>query len=171
MLPVVRRVGVGAVWGVHKRTYPAEFIAMLATMVNTPALVFHTLMTTWLDNAQLLGVGSANLLGLALAAVFSGIALRSLNIAGAHARARGFVSQHRQPRASHRAIGVRRHRATGRGRQLHLRAAVQHLRRRSGWCGAGVDCSVRGAVFAAHLAGERKAVLIRSWRLPASPHA
>ena len=111
LLPVVCRTGVGAVWGVRKRSYPAEFIAMLATVVNMLALVFHSLMTTRLDNAQLLGVGSATLLGLAVAAVFSGIALRSLHIASAHARARGYVSQHRQPRASHRATGVRRHRA------------------------------------------------------------
>ena len=40
LLPVVCRAGVGAVWGVRKRTYPADFIAMLATVVNTPALVF-----------------------------------------------------------------------------------------------------------------------------------
>lgn len=80
LLPVVCCAGVGAVWGVRKRTYPAEFIAMLATVVSTPALVFHTLMTTRLDNAQLLEVGSSTLLGLALAAVFSGIALRSLNM-------------------------------------------------------------------------------------------
>lgn len=256
LLPVVCRTGVGAVWGVRKRSYPAEFIAMLATVVNMLALVFHSLMTTRLDNAQLLGVGSATLLGLAVAAVFSGIALRSLHIASAHARARGYVSQHRQPRASRRATGVRGHRArgrilccqlfrsahgrrlcneqrrqplaavaerrhvrlpacsraargrsrgrhatvdrlscrcagdppyqsaaatgrrddtairhAGRGRQLHLRVAVQHLRRRGGRRGAGVDCSVRGAVSAAHLAGERKAVLIRGWCSPASPHA
>lgn len=80
LLPVVCCAGVGAVWGVRKLTYPAEFIAMLATVVSTPALVFHTLMTTRLDNVQLLEVGSATLLGLALAAVFSGIALRSLNM-------------------------------------------------------------------------------------------
>ena len=80
LLPVVCCAGVGAVWDVRKLTYPAEFIAMLATVVCTPALVFHTVMTTRLDNAQLLEVGSATLLGLALAAVLSGLALRSLNM-------------------------------------------------------------------------------------------
>ena len=61
-------------------TYPAEFIAMLATVVRTPALVFQGRMTTRLDNMQLLEVGFATLLGLALVAVLSGIALRSLNM-------------------------------------------------------------------------------------------
>lgn len=39
------------VWGVRKRTYPAEFIAMLATVVSTLALVFHTLMTAFRQHA------------------------------------------------------------------------------------------------------------------------
>lgn len=80
LLPVVCCAGVGAVWGVRKHTYPAEFIAMLATVVSTPALVFHTLMTTRLDNAQLFEVGSATLLGLAVAGALSAIALRSLKM-------------------------------------------------------------------------------------------
>ena len=75
-LAVPRRCGLG----VRKLTYPAEFIAMLTTLVSTPALVFHTRMTTRPDNAQLLEVGFATLLGLAFAAVLSGIALRSLNM-------------------------------------------------------------------------------------------
>ncbi len=33
LLPVVCRAGVGAVRGVRKRSYPADFIAMLATVV------------------------------------------------------------------------------------------------------------------------------------------
>ncbi len=80
LLPLVCCAGIGAVWGLRKLFYPAEFIATLATVVSTPALVFHTLLTTRLDNAQLLEVGSATLLGLTFAAVFSGIALRSLNM-------------------------------------------------------------------------------------------
>ena len=80
LLPVVCCAGIGAVCGVRKLTYPAQFIAMLATTISTPALVFYTLMTTRLDNLQLLEVGSATLLGLGLAAVFSGLALRSLNM-------------------------------------------------------------------------------------------
>jgi predicted permease len=80
LLPVVCCAGVGAAWGLRGLFYPAEFIATLATLVSTPALVFHTLSTTRLDNMQLLEVGSATLLGLALAAVLSGITLRSLNM-------------------------------------------------------------------------------------------
>ena len=38
-----------------------------------------------------------------------------------------------------------------------------------GRCGAGVNGSVCGAVSAAHLAGERKPVLIRGWPSPAAP--
>jgi len=129
LLPVVCCVGVGAVWGVRKRTYPAEFIA---TVGNTPALVFHTLMATRLDNAQLLGVGSATLLGLALVAVFSGRALRSLNIAGPHIRACSYISQHRQPRASYRATGVRRNRAGGHGRILCCQLSRSAYARRLG---------------------------------------
>ena len=40
LFPDLYRARVGAVWDLRKRTYPAEFIAMLATVVNTSALVF-----------------------------------------------------------------------------------------------------------------------------------
>jgi hypothetical protein len=80
LLPVVCCTSIGAVFGLRKQSYPADFIAMLATVVCTPALVFHTLMTTQLDNLQLLEVGSSTLLGLAIAAVFSAIALRCISM-------------------------------------------------------------------------------------------
>ena len=80
LLPVICCAGIGAAWAIRKQAYPAEFIAMLATVVSTPALVFHTLMTTRLDNAQLLEVGSASLLGLAAAALLAAIGLRSLKL-------------------------------------------------------------------------------------------
>lgn len=80
LLPVICCAGVGAAWAVRKQAYPAEFIGTLATGVSTPALVFYTLMTTRLDNAQLLEVGGATLLGLALAAAFSALALRALKM-------------------------------------------------------------------------------------------
>jgi|APCry1669188970_1035186.scaffolds.fasta_scaffold00161_6 malate permease and related proteins len=80
LLPVVCCTSIGAILGLRKQPYPADFIAMLATVVCTPALVFHTLMSTQLDNLQLLEVGTGTLLGLAFAAVFSAIALRSLSL-------------------------------------------------------------------------------------------
>jgi predicted permease len=78
LLPVICCAGIGAVWAIRKQAYPAEFIAMLATVICTPALVFHTLMTTKLDNTQLLQVGGASLLGLAVAGLLGAIALRAL---------------------------------------------------------------------------------------------
>lgn len=80
LLPVVCCAGIGAAWAVRKQAYPAEFIATLATVVSTPALVFHTLTTTRLDNAQLLEVGGATLLGLAIAAALSALALRAVKM-------------------------------------------------------------------------------------------
>lgn len=80
LLPIICCAGIGAVWAIRKQAYPAEFIATLATVISTPALVFHTLMTTKLDNAQLLEVGGASFLGLAVAALLGAIALRALNL-------------------------------------------------------------------------------------------
>ncbi len=80
LLPVVCCAGIGAAWAIKKQSYPAEFIATLATVVSTPALVFHTLITTRLDNAQLLEVGAATLLGLVVAAVLSTVALRAMKL-------------------------------------------------------------------------------------------
>ena len=80
LLPVVCFASVGAVWAVQKKAFPADFVAQLATVFSTPALVFYTLMTTWLDNAQLLQVGLATLLGLGVAALLSALALRAMNL-------------------------------------------------------------------------------------------
>ena len=80
LLPVVCCAAVGAVWTRGTQPFPAEFVATLATVVSTPALVFHTLMTTRLDNAQLLNVGAASLLGLAVAAGLSFLALRAMKL-------------------------------------------------------------------------------------------
>jgi predicted permease len=76
LLPVAACAGIGAFWGWKKRSYPGEFIATVATAVATPALVFHTLVTTRLDNALLLQVLGAGLAGLALAALMAAIVLR-----------------------------------------------------------------------------------------------
>lgn len=80
LLPVFACAAVGAAWGLRRRAYPGEFIAVLSTSVTTPALVFHTLLTTRLDNAQLAQIAGAVLFSLALAAGFGTIALRLLGL-------------------------------------------------------------------------------------------
>lgn len=77
LLPVIACAAIGAVWGLRKRAYPGEFIAALVTGVTTPALVFHTLVTTRLDAQQLLQVGGATVAGLAIVAVVSATLLRA----------------------------------------------------------------------------------------------
>lgn len=59
LLPVAACAGVGAYWGFNKLVYPGDFVSVPATKVATPALVFHTLLTTRLDDAQLLQVFGA----------------------------------------------------------------------------------------------------------------
>lgn len=80
LLPVICCAAIGVAWALRKKPYPGEFIATLATVVSTPALVFHTLMTTKLDNAQLLEVGGASLVGLAIAALIGALGLRALKL-------------------------------------------------------------------------------------------
>ena len=80
LLPVIACAAIGAWWGLKKRTYPGEFIGVLVTTVATPSLIFHTLLTTRLDAAQLLQVGSAALLGLAIVALLSAVALRAARL-------------------------------------------------------------------------------------------
>lgn len=80
LLPVIACAAIGAWWGLKKRTYPGEFVGMLVTTIATPSLIFHTLLTTRMDAAQLLQVGSAAVLGLAVAALVSAIALRTVRL-------------------------------------------------------------------------------------------
>lgn len=80
LLPVVACASVGAVWGLRKRAFPGEFVSVLATSFTTPALVFHTLLTTPLGGAQLLQAGGATVAGLALAAALAALALRLLKL-------------------------------------------------------------------------------------------
>lgn len=75
LLPVVCCAGIGAFWARRGTAYPADFVARLATVVSTPALVFHTLVTTHLDNAQLGEVAIATGVGLAVSAAVSAAAL------------------------------------------------------------------------------------------------
>ncbi len=80
LLPVACCASIGAFCARSRTTYPGEFVAYMATVVSTPALVFHTLVTTKLDDARLLEVGFATLLGLAIAAIASACSLRALKL-------------------------------------------------------------------------------------------
>ncbi|HEY9281469.1 MAG TPA: AEC family transporter [Eoetvoesiella sp.] len=75
LLPVFVCGGVGAVWALKKKSYPREFISTLVTSATTPALVFHTLLTTQLNDALLLQILTAALLALAVMACFAAILL------------------------------------------------------------------------------------------------
>src|SRR5690606_7997057 len=52
LLPVFVCAGIGASWAVRKMSYPNEFISVLVTSVTTPALVFHTILTTDLHDTM-----------------------------------------------------------------------------------------------------------------------
>ena len=76
LLPVFVCAGIGAGWALMKKTYPNEFISVLVTSVTTPALVFHTIVSTELDDALLLQILLATLLAIAVMAGFGAIMLR-----------------------------------------------------------------------------------------------
>jgi predicted permease len=80
LLPVVACAAVGSYWAWKKKPFPADFISVLAANFATPALVFHTLLTTPLSGQALLQAGAATLLGLALSAALSAAALRLMKL-------------------------------------------------------------------------------------------
>jgi hypothetical protein len=80
LLPVVACASVGSYWAWKKKPFPAEFISVLAANFTTPALVFHTLLSTPLSGQALLQAGAATALGFALAAVLAAVALRLLKL-------------------------------------------------------------------------------------------
>ena len=71
LLPVFVCAGIGATWALRRKTYPNEFISTLVTAVTTPALVFHTILTTELHDALLMQILAATCLGIVLMAVLS----------------------------------------------------------------------------------------------------
>ncbi|MGE4340367.1 MAG: AEC family transporter, partial [Pigmentiphaga sp.] len=75
LAPMLTCVGVGLYWGKRQLPFSANFLALLVTSVSTPALVFHTLVTTELDNAVLLELGGISVLVLFVCAVVCGLAL------------------------------------------------------------------------------------------------
>jgi predicted permease len=50
MLPLLSCVGIGLFWGKRDLPFGGNFITTLVTSVTTPALVFHTFVTTHLDD-------------------------------------------------------------------------------------------------------------------------
>lgn len=76
LMPVFVCIAVGIGWGHRKLAYPGMFVSTLVTMVATPALVFHTLVTTRLAPGTVVSVALAAVLGIALMGVLSAIVLR-----------------------------------------------------------------------------------------------
>jgi predicted permease len=71
LAPLIVLVLIGTVWGKKGHDFPAQFITVLATTITTPALVFHTLVTTRISNAAMAEVAIGAVLALALAVVAS----------------------------------------------------------------------------------------------------
>ncbi|OZI47447.1 hypothetical protein CEK29_01485 [Bordetella genomosp. 5] len=80
LAPLLTCVGIGVFWG--KRDYPfgGAFVTMLVTSVTTPALVFHTFVTTELDDRALADIAMASLLALFLCAAICAILLKVLKL-------------------------------------------------------------------------------------------
>ncbi|CAK7060199.1 AEC family transporter [Kerstersia gyiorum] len=79
LAPTMVVVGAGFVWGRRSLPFAGQFISQLVTQVATPALVFHTLMTSTLDNALLADVV---LLTLACMAAVTLVSAAGLKLAG-----------------------------------------------------------------------------------------
>ncbi|WP_454672957.1 AEC family transporter [Achromobacter pestifer] len=76
MLPLLTCVGIGVFWGKRDIPFGGTFITTLVTSVTTPALVFHTFVTTHLDDRALADVAVATLLALLLCAVVGALLLK-----------------------------------------------------------------------------------------------
>lgn len=71
--PMVVCAGIGLYWGKKGHPFAGSFVTMLVTSVAVPMMVFHSLVTTLLDNRTLTTVAGGTLLALALC--FGGCAL------------------------------------------------------------------------------------------------
>lgn len=76
MLPLLSCVGIGVWWGKRDIPFGGAFITTLVTSVTTPALVFHTFVTTHLDDRALADVVAATLLALLLCALVGALLLK-----------------------------------------------------------------------------------------------
>jgi len=77
MLPLLFCVGIGLYWGKRDLPFGGNFITTLVTSVTTPALVFHTFVTTHLDNRALADVAAATLIALLLCALICAALLKA----------------------------------------------------------------------------------------------
>ena len=77
MLPLLFCAGIGVYWGKRDLPFGGSFITMLVTSVTTPALVFHTFVTTHLDDRALADVAVATLLALLLCALICALLLKA----------------------------------------------------------------------------------------------
>ena len=75
LLPVFVCAGIGCVWALRRLPYPNEFISTLVTSVTTPALVFHTILTTELHDTLLVQILVASCLALGFMAGLAAILL------------------------------------------------------------------------------------------------
>lgn len=80
LAPMLTCVGVGTYWGRRQLPFSPNFLALLVTAVSTPALVFHTLVTTELEDRLLLTLGGTTLLVLLASGIISALALRALRL-------------------------------------------------------------------------------------------
>ena len=79
MLPLFC-VGIGVYWGKRDLPFGGSFITTLVTSVTTPALVFHTFVTTRLDDRALADVAAATVLALLLCALAGALLLKVLKL-------------------------------------------------------------------------------------------
>ncbi len=77
MLPLLSCVGIGLFWGKRDLPFGGSFITTLVTSVTTPALVFHTFVTTHLDDRALADVAAATLIALLLCALLCAALLKA----------------------------------------------------------------------------------------------
>lgn len=80
LLPVFVCAGIGVAWALKKLHYPNEFISVLVTSVTTPALVFHTILTTELHDTMLLQILSATFTGIFAMACVAAVLLFALRL-------------------------------------------------------------------------------------------
>jgi predicted permease len=80
MLPLLSCVGIGLFWGKRDLPFGGSFITTLVTSVTTPALVFHTFVTTHLDDRALADVAVATLIALLLCALVCALLLKVWNL-------------------------------------------------------------------------------------------
>ncbi|VFR24468.1 membrane protein, putative [plant metagenome] len=76
MAPLMACALVGAVWAKRDLPYSGPFLTILVTSVTTPALVFHTLVTTELDTRALADIFGASVLALLICGGLCAVALK-----------------------------------------------------------------------------------------------